>query len=385
MKIEFVPYTTEWIPEVKRFNARLAAWRDTFAERWNRSLDNGLQFPEVAESLWLPKRPDREVYEEYTLAVEGSLVRGGYVVKSQPFLIAGKMQETTHFRLPISEGIIDASYVWVGPLLVRHALRRYPYVFSFIGGYEQPYAKLLRALGWPMSTVPLYVKVLRSFRFLRLMKLFRTSPLRALLLDICAYTGIGGIAIKAAQLRWPGPSLRLHSLDFEVVKTFDSTEDTLWESCADSYSMIGLRTAHTLNALYPPGVQAFERLRVLAKGRNIGWAIVSLREGVDDPIYGDLRVGLIVDAMARPEDAPLVIRCATQYLSLQGVDLVTSHQAHARWGLALRKLGFVSVASRHIVALGPTMAASMSPFESLMRRAHLTKGDGDGPTNLIGS
>jgi len=205
------------------------------------------------------------------------------------------------------------------------------------------------------------------------------------LADICAYTGIGGIAINSGQLRWPSDALRFRSSDFEVVKQFDSTEDTLWESCADSYSLIGLRTAHTLNILYPPGVQAFKRLRVRCNGKNVGWAIVSLQKFANHSTYGSLRIGMIVDALARPEDAPLVTRFATRFLSDQGVDVITSHQADARWGLALRRLGYFSAPSKHIVALGPKMAESMVPLELVMQRAHLTKGDGDGPTNLIGA
>jgi hypothetical protein len=307
-------------------------------------------------------------------------------VKEQPFLIAGRMQKVAHLRLPISEGIINPSYMSVGPLLMTDVLRRYPYVFSFgFGGYEQPHAELVRRMRWPMLTVPLYAKVLHSFRFLRLAQLLRTSRLRALLADICAYTGIGGIAINAVQLRWPGNALVFRSSDFEIVKQFDSTEDTLWEAYADNYSMIGLRTAHALNILYPLGVQAFTRLRVRSNGKNVGWAIVSLQKLADHPIYGNLRVGMIVDALARPEDAPLVACFATQLLSDQGADVVTSHQADARWGLALRRLGYFSAPSKLIVALGPKMAESMFPFDVVMQRAYLTRGDGDGPTNLIGA
>ncbi len=63
MALSIIPYTKQWIPAVKEFNARLAAHAGDFRCRWGREISNGLQFPEVAESLWLPKTRNPELFD----------------------------------------------------------------------------------------------------------------------------------------------------------------------------------------------------------------------------------------------------------------------------------------------------------------------------------
>ena len=72
-------------------------------------------------------------------------------------------------------------------------------------------------------------------------------------------------------------------------------------------------------------------------------------------------------------------------LAAAGVDLVTSHQTSWAWGSAFRAAGFISVPSKRIAALSPAVAEYMSPFAAAIHNAHLTAGDGAGPTNLISS
>ena len=65
--------------------------------------------------------------------------------------------------------------------------------------------------------------------------------------------------------------------------------------------------------------------------------------------FGNMRVGSIIDVLARPEDAHKVIYMAAQVLERRGVDLLLSNQAHAAWGTALRTAGFLAGPSNYLL------------------------------------
>jgi hypothetical protein len=384
MLLKIVPFAAEWEPAVRRFNERLQAHAADFQQRWGRPLSVGLQFPERAESPWLPKRPDREVFEEYWLAIDAGEARGGYVVKRQPYMIEGAVRECGVMRLPISEGIIDPAYNAVAMILMKDMLQRYPLVFTFAGsGWDQPVTRWLSRLKWPTTTVPYYIKVLHAQRFFRLARILRRKPWMAWMMDAAAWTGAGYAAVQLAQMRPWASKVDLSSTDVEVMERFDGKEDELWESCANTYRMIGLRTHNILNILYPEQVKEFRRLRVRRHGKLLGWAVVIVQPFQGDKFYGDLRVGIITDCLAPRENARIVTAHALHLLESEGADIVISHQSHDSWGAALRSLGFVPYKSRHFLALAPGLASHMTPLEAAVRSSHFTKGDGDGPTNLI--
>jgi len=384
MTIHILPYTPQYVEPVRAFNRRLETQAAELCRQWGRQLHVGLRFPERHECLWLPERPGRKVFEKYWLAVEDDEVRGGYVIKQQPFLMHGSLQDVVHFRLPISEGVVDRKYAALGPMLVSDVVRRYPFVFSFgLGGADQPMTKMLNLFRWSLVTVPLFVRVVRPFRFLRQMRYLRSTRLRRCCLDAVALTGLGPLLIR--WLQRPRRSLAVRQASFDVVLTeeFGLDEDRLWNDCAGAYGMIGLRTQETLNTLYPVSADVFQRLRVYQAGRYLGWIVVLVHQLQEDPVYGGLRLGLVVDHLSRPDDAPRLLACATRHLADQEVDVITSHQSHQTWAEALRALGFRQASSRHLAALSPQLARSIGTATEVLRTGMLTKGDGDGPTNLI--
>ena len=75
MAIVMTPHRDELAPAVRAMNERLHANGVSFS------------FPESPISHWLPQVPGRALYQEFFLAVEGDAVRGGYILKHQPFLV----------------------------------------------------------------------------------------------------------------------------------------------------------------------------------------------------------------------------------------------------------------------------------------------------------
>ena len=351
MGIVIQPFTEDRIAAVREFNARLLAGGCVeFA------------FPEESERGW------REF-----LAVEDGRVRGGYILRDQNFSIGGRIHQVAHYRLPLSEGLIDKTYVGIGAAMLRHALAQQPLLYALgMGGMDRPLPRMLAALGWRLDPVGFYFRVLRPARFLRNIRALRKTAARRSLLDLAASTGAGWLGVQALQLARfsAGPAT---AVNFEQVHGFGSWADELWEACHTRYGACGVRNSETLNRLYPASDQRF-----LISKSDRGWAVALHTQMSGDKYFGDLRVGSIVDALAQPEDAPAVIAGCVAGLAKRGVDLIVSNQRHRAWAGALRRAGFLKGPSNFIFAASKKLGELIGPFEE----AHINRGDGDGPIHL---
>ena len=373
MPLAITPFTDDLVPAVKQFNARLLAG-GVFHE---------FQFHESPVCAWLPKRDGRRIYQEYFVAAEGGAVRGGYVLKHQPFSLQGEVDDLTFFHAPISEGLFDKKYASVGALLTRHALKVQPRLFALgMGGWEQPLPRMLRAMRWKMFEVPFYFFVARPFRFLREIRPLRTSPWKAAVADAVAWSGAGWAGLRAVHaLRRRTPAGFAEAAG-EPAAEFGDWADTLWESCHGEYSLAALRDRTTLNILYPPENPQFVRLVVRGGGKALGWAVVLDSTMHGHKYFGDLRVGSIVDCFGAPGHAALVAAKAVDFLRRRGVDLIVSNQSHRAWGKGLQRAGCLQGPSNFLFAASPQLAARLDPFDAQRGRMHFNRGDGDGPIHL---
>ena len=373
MPIAIRPFTPEWIPAVQGLNRRLAAG----------GVDAALLFPEHPTPAWLPRLPGRDIYQEYFLAVDGDHVRGGFILKRQPFWLSGRLKELTFYHGPISEGIVDRSFASVGVLMVRAALKAEPRLFALgMGGVEQPLPLMLKALGWRLELVPFAFHVHRSAKFFTNVAALNSTPARRMASRAAAWTGLGGLgvrAVQAARARLPRPVP-----EAEPFAAFTGPEgewiDALWQTARQDYAMIGARDRATLSTLYPEQDGRFHRLRVQRGGRPIGWAVVLDTRKKGDRHFGRLRLGSIVDAMARPADAVAVVWAARRFLGARGVDLVISNQSHHAWVSALRSAGFLTGPSNFAFAASKALVEELGV--ATVRDVYVNRGDGDGPIHL---
>src|SRR5262249_10034953 len=132
----------------------------------------------------------------------------GYILRPQTFSFRGELQRVAHFRLPLSEGIVNKSYARLGPLLVRSALQKEPLLYALgMGGFDRPLPRMLQAMGWSVTAVPFYFRVVHPARFLRAIRAIRQTRWRAFLMDIAAWTGAGWLLFNSRQKRkQPTPS-----------------------------------------------------------------------------------------------------------------------------------------------------------------------------------
>jgi hypothetical protein len=354
MAVEIVPYSSESVPAVREFNRRLR--------------DGGVPaeqaFPETPDPGWMP---GMHLY----VARERSTVRGGYILRRQQFSVSSETIYAEHYRLPLSEGVIDRSHAMLGLRLVRDALARQPRLYAMgMGGWDKPLPQMLKRLKWRMCEVPFHFKVVSPGRFLRNIQILRTNAFRRFALDAAALTGAGWIGMKAL-----GIARRLPSIRCQLAPSFAGWADEVWRGSRESYRLMAFRDAATLDALYPPADSRFLRVRVAD-----GWAVLLDTQMQDHKQFGDMRVGTIVDCLAPPAAAGSVTRAASSLLERSGVDLIVSNQLHSAWSRALLDAGFRRGPSNYLLALSPEFASAAGDARD--DEIHINRGDGDGPIHL---
>ena len=227
MAIKIAPYTDDYILGVRELNLRL------------KKGGSSRKFSLRSTSAWLPKTEGREIYQEYFLALEGdSAVRGGYELKHQAFLIQNESKAVAFISNPISEGIVNKNYSLVGLQLIRDAQKKQPFLFALgMGGYSQPLPQILKALGWTIKQVPFYFRVVSSRNFLNNIMYLRNSATKRVLMEFLKLTGIGKLGINLIQAINQKRKSRADSISFDVVPSFGSWADHLWETCHKEYSL----------------------------------------------------------------------------------------------------------------------------------------------------
>jgi hypothetical protein len=364
--IRIQPYTEDWTAAVKDFNSRVLTT----------GLDDDLRFPE-SHIPWYPKHDGAPIFQEFYLAVEDTAMRGGFCLTFEPWKLDDGEILVSHYRLPISEGIRDKAYKHVSGELMRGALERQPHLYCLgMGGFDRPVTKSLKKMGWSLAAVPFLFKVNHPQRFLHESPVLRKTPSRKLLVDFAAYTGTGWLAIKTLQT--VRSATRLGRGAGEIVPEFGPWADELWQQAGSYYRFLARRDSASLNLRYAPAQDRFIRLKVGASG----WALLLDTPMRNNKYFGNLRVGSIVDVMARPEHASEVAVAATRELERRGVDLLVTNQANEAWVNAFRRCGFLEGPSNYVYAVSPPLAQRLGDVESARGTFHLTRGDGPGPTRL---
>lgn len=378
MAIRIVPHGEDEKALVEAFNAKMRA----AGSKWGFYVD--------PVPYWIPKtREGQKLYREFWLAKEdGERVVGGYALKPQPWLIHGEERIVTDWQGPVSLGAIDNAYAALGLRMVRDMLKKHPLLYSWgHGGSDEPIVVMLRKMGWLMHTTPFLFRVCRPSNFLRKNAYLREDPKKALAQDVLAFSGLGTIGFTALHAALRMKSFKRFETNAEVTADFGPWADATWEKSKGRYDALAVRDAASMNALlpvdqrhrdWPPPV----RLRVWRDGQDIGWAAVIERQLTGDARFGDMRVGMVVDAFGLPEDAGAIVWSAFDYLRELGVDMVMANHSHPGWVAGYEDAGFFKVEDRRIFCAAPALQEALEPFEQTRRGLFLTNLDGHGPMGL---
>jgi hypothetical protein len=373
--IAIVPYEAAHIPALIAFNARVG--------------DAGIKEAHGIQTLLAETHvarqwsPESGRTEEAYLAADGDAIRGGYVLERQAFLLNGEIVSIGLFRHPMSEGGVDKRYALVGPRLLRDALRREPLLYGAgIGGYQVAAARMLKSSGFHLETVPFYFRVQHAARFLREIRLLRSSRLRRFASDAGAATGLGSLGILVVQRLRSGQTPTRRGVTAREVESFDGWADAVWAACKETIDFGAVRDEAVLGAPYNMPGNRFVKVAIEAGDEPCGWAVCLATDHRDNKYFGNLKVGSIVDCLAKPGYEVAVINAAIERLTSEDVDLIVTNQLLPVLGSALRLAGFLSGPSNYLFAASPALKIRLGSSATGGRRIHINRGDGDGPVNL---
>ncbi len=378
MAIRIVPHGEDEKPLVEAFNAEMRA----AGSKWGFYVD--------PVPYWIPKTHEgQKLYRELWLAKEdGERVVGGYALKPQPWLVKGEERIVTDWQGPVSLGAIDNAYAALGLRMVRDMLKKQPLLYSWgHGGSDEPIVVMLRRMGWLMHSTPFLFRVCRPSNFLRKNAYLREDPKKALAQDVLAFSGLGTIGFTALHAALRMKSLKRFDTTSEVTADFGPWVDATWERSKGRYDALAVRDAASMSALLPVDQKHKDwpqpvRLRVWRDGQDLGWAAVIERQLTGDARFGDMRVGMIVDAFGLPEDAGAIVWSAFDYLREVGVDMVMANHSHPGWVAGYEDAGFFEVEDRRIFCAAPALQQALEPFEQTRRGLFLSNLDGHGPMGL---
>lgn len=337
-------------------------------------------YPEPTDPAEAAAFAERPIRERLYVARDGEEVCGAVWLREHGFRVGGADVTAGWAKYPVAESLVNPAYSGVPGSLVFQLLREQPRLMALgMGGHGGSFARLLKGMRWTGISVPFLVMVAKPANVLRRLTYLRSSPLRRLLMDAAAFSGVGWLAGTAFRL------LRTHASGdavAEVVPEFGPWADDVWQACRDAYGFVARRDAAMLATLYPPSFRAITRLRVRRAGRDIGWACCArfdLRQGTEDRRFGRLVVGVLADGLSLPADAASVTTAAVRHLIGSGVDLIVSNQSHPAWVAALRNMAFIDGPSNFAFYCSPAMQQLIGIKDVTLLGLHLNRGDCDGP------
>ena len=269
-------------------------------------------------------------------------------VRHSPF--AARHRAAAHYRLPLSEGIVNRAYATLGLRMVRDALAREPRLYAMgMGGWDKPLPQMLKRL-----------------RMERCARCLLTSKC-SIPVTISATTFAPPDQRCCAAWRWMRPPSRRGLAGHEGVRPGAPRRPSgSVRSCAGVRPVGGPGLEPLARCLRrcspsatPPRWTNSIRLRTRAScacDAAGGWAVLLDTQMRDHKQFGDMRVGTIVDCLAPPERAGRHSGGGQACWNSAGVDLIVSNQLHTAWSRALLESGFRTGPSNYLFALSPAFA-----------------------------
>jgi len=375
MGLRVVLYEAAHEPATRAFNARLRA-------------ADALPFP-LPEAAPAPN-PNTPVpgieFRHFVVVDDAGEVRGGYFIRIQPFVVRGQVHSVGQYQAPLSEGIIDKRYAAVGAATLAHALGELPLMFAMgMGSMDRPLPRMLRAMGWAILETPFFFLVLNGKRFLRNIGPLRGRPERRVAADVLAFSGLGGLGLKAIQ----GARTRSRfdrRYRQQPIQEFSEWADRIWRDSAPQYSLSAVRSADYLRFIYPGigsrGGASYYGVQLIEGDRPAGWVQMLECQSRDRSYFGEMRVAALVDGVGPPAAIPSLVHSAVQAARERKADMVISNQMHQDWTSALKAAGFWRGPSNYLMALSKGLRKLVEPLDEAIPRIHFNRGDGDGRVNL---
>ncbi|HXE81306.1 MAG TPA: hypothetical protein VNK41_11175 [Vicinamibacterales bacterium] len=360
---------------------RFSADHEPAAAAFNRRLREGraptdFVLPERATAMAVGSA----ALTHYVAVDEGGELRGGVLCQEHPAIAGGRLQPVVNIQSPISEGIIDRRFAFVAPQLIRHVTRLNPLAFAVgMGSAEAPIARLLRASGWRLHTVPFFFRLIHPARCLRELRPLRRTKARRLAAAAASATGVASLGSAVVHRVSRAARREAHGFDLEPVSGWSAWADAAWQAFVAACSFGVCRTSGVLPFLYRDGGPDLRAWRLTREGVVEGWFGLAIARQADSPYFGGLTVATLTDCIGTPAAVRAGLVLAVEQAQASGADLVITNQLHKHLQEACAAAGWRRGPSNYVLAVSPALAGS---FDAAT--AYVTRRDGDGLTHLVG-
>jgi hypothetical protein len=368
--LQFTLLGAEHFDAVRSFNERMRAGKAQTAFLVPESA------PEGAEESAKTSGP---VQQRQYIALDGEGVHGGVIEMEQPGWLDGHLVQALNYQSPLSEGILDRRYGMVAVRMVKFMEARGDSVFIVgMGAETNPMPRMLKASGWTVRAVPFLFRVHRTGTFLREMQMLNSTRARRIAARVAAGTGIASLALACAQMRRAGSKFKVRR-----ESEWGNWANEVWTQCRNNCSFAAAREQSVLEALYPSKDPRLSILVVEHGGDPVGWAACFDTRFKDRKYFGDMRLGCVVDCMARPDAMTATAIAADAELASRGADLVWLNHSHAAWVRAFRSAGFLKGPSNYQLGTSKPLTQAILSAPGGEDAIHVTRGDGDGRANFV--
>lgn len=372
MGLTVTRYEREHEPMVRAFNRRMVQG----GTHW--------VFYDSATPTWLAPADSDLPRRDFFVAVDEEVeVRGAYCLKRQRFISGDEQMVASSIQGPVSEGLVDQRFAAVALHLIRDMQHRHAELFAW--GASEKLLGVLKRMKWQSFQTPLAMKVVHGTRFLRGARFLRNNPKVRWAADIAAATGLAGatVALTQATLALVAGGAGLRGAQAVEESRFGAWADEVWEAARSTYDFMAARDSKTMNALLPEeGWPKAMILRIERDGQTIGWAAARDTKMSGSPRFGDLSVGSVIDALAKPGEEAVVLKLVTRHLEHRGVDLIVANFSSPVWVRAFRRCGYLISRNRRTLIVSPSLAKCLGETRGGLQGVHLTPLDGDGPLGL---
>jgi len=241
-------------------------------------------------------------------------------------------------------------------------------------GLDSRVGKLYQALQFDYwGEVPFLYFVLNGSKVLRNLVVFRKNRAVSLASTAASYLFAPG---KVIEMRHRQPTNPDSNTRIEHWSTFPQAADDLWARLIDRFRLVFDRSAIYLNWRYAE--RCYRRVALFRNDELRGWIVWKLTAMSNNPYFGNLTVGTVVDLLAdpeKPEDVEALFASAIRELADAGADVIVGNFSDSRFLACAKRAGFRTGPSNYHF-----LTKNLLPLE--LHHCHLTRGDSDGDRRL---
>lgn len=273
----------------------------------------------------------------------------------------------------LSESVVNPEFRGCGKIILKQSLKLQPR--QMVMGHITPKTgsgAMFLNLGWYRGVVPLFLLPLKGSRCVKELSRKRFPKFLHQIFQNSIVAGLIGHFIDRRRKT-------KKCFSYEETNSFGEWATDLWNECHPYYRWLVLRNAKTMNWQY--GDKRITKIRVKEDGTDVGFLCVSVVKNSNDPLFGNLKLGIIVDGLCKPQHVQGLLSTAATYLETQGAEIIYAIWSHKAWVEASQKLGFIRFETSQSIYISPGMQAVLGDIrESDM---HLGRGDCDGPSTYL--